>query len=329
VVSDTTIEALATTLQNASRGVLVQRDELKGWFGSFDRYAGNGKAKTDESHWLSMYNGESLLVDRKTGESKTIFVPSASVSLTGCIPPGSLRRALSLEHRESGLAARLLMACPPRRKKEWTDATIPYELEHAYTGVFDRLYSLTPVIVDGGDPRPVGVGLTDEAKSLFVDYYNRHNDEQMSLEGDIALTWSKLEETVARLALVTHYVRWAGGEEGVSQNTIDEGDITYGIMLVDWFKHEAKRIYAMLGGGEQENDGQRLVSWLTKRGGEATAREVQQGCRWLKESGQAEAALSSLVGAGLGRWVVEDGAGSRNRGRRFVLGNSGGQSVDA
>ncbi len=67
IVSDTTVEALAPLLMANWRGLLMARDELAGWLGSFDRYAGKGKGGADAAHWLSMHNGESIVVDRKTG----------------------------------------------------------------------------------------------------------------------------------------------------------------------------------------------------------------------------------------------------------------------
>jgi hypothetical protein len=102
VVADTTVEALAPLLLANPRGLLLARDELAGWIGSFDRYAG-GKGGADAAHWLSMHNGESIIVDRKTGIPRTIYVPQASVSVCGGIQPAILHRALGIEHRESGL----------------------------------------------------------------------------------------------------------------------------------------------------------------------------------------------------------------------------------
>lgn len=74
IVMDTTVEALAPLMLTNPRGLLLARDELKGWIGSFDRYAG-GKGGADSAHWLSMHNGESIIVDRKTGIPRTIYVP--------------------------------------------------------------------------------------------------------------------------------------------------------------------------------------------------------------------------------------------------------------
>ncbi len=107
VTTDTTVEALASILADNPRGLVVSRDELSGWIGSFDRYSKSNGG--DMAHWLSMHNAEQLVIDRKTG-IRTIMVPQASVGVTGGIQPAILERSLTTECRESGLAARLLMA---------------------------------------------------------------------------------------------------------------------------------------------------------------------------------------------------------------------------
>ena len=50
-----------------------------------------------------------------------------------------MHRALGIEHRESGLAARLLLTCPPRKAKRWTEADIDPATEAAIAGLLDRL----------------------------------------------------------------------------------------------------------------------------------------------------------------------------------------------
>src|SRR5262249_22522956 len=75
-----------------------------------------------------------------------------------------------------------------------------------------------------------------------------------------------------------------------------------GITLAKWFKHEARRVYTMLDESDDEREQRRLVDWIVRKGGTVTPREVQQGCRWLKEPGAAEAALEELVMTGRGSW---------------------------
>src|SRR5215510_14490981 len=183
VVSDTTVEALAPILLVNPRGLLLARDELAGWIGSFDRYAGKSRAGADSANWLSMFHAENIIVDRKTGIPRTIHVPQAAVCVSGGIQPAILQRALGLEHRESGLAARLLLTCPPRKAKQWTEADIDPSAESELVRLFDRLYELQPIIDDDGQPWPVVVRLSAEAKAAWKTYYNAHAIEQADLTG--------------------------------------------------------------------------------------------------------------------------------------------------
>lgn len=320
VVSDTTVEALAPILLANQRGLLLARDELAGWIGSFDRYAGKGKAGADSANWLSMFNAESIIVDRKTGIPRTIHIPQAAVCVSGGIQPAILQRALGSEHRESGLAARLLLTCPPRKAKRWTEADIDPSAEAELVRLFDRLSELQPTTSDDGEAWPVLVRLTPDAKRAWKSYYNAHAVEQADLTGDMAAAWSKLEEYAARLALVIHFTRWAASDPNLTKpDIVDAASMNAGIALAKWFKHEARRVYAMLDESDAERDQRRLVDWIGLKDGTVTAREVQQGCRWLKEPGAAEAALEDLVKAGRGTWE-QSPAGQRGQPtRRFKL----------
>jgi hypothetical protein len=302
IVSDTTVEALAPLLLSNPRGLLMARDELAGWIGSFDRYAG-GKGGADAANWLSMHNGESIIVDRKTGIPRTIFVPQALVSICGGIQPAILNRALGSEHRESGLAARLLLTWPPRLAKRWTESDIDPSTEAEIARLIDRLYELQPAIGDDGELRPVVVGLAPDAKAAWTAYYNDHAQEQADLAGELSAAWSKLEEYAARLALVVHFARWAAEDPTLaSAECVDADSMAAGIAMATWFKGEARRVYALLNESDDECEQRRLVEWLERRGGSATARDVRMGCRWLREPHTAESALDQLVKAGWGFW---------------------------
>lgn len=347
IVSDTTVEALAALLVGNLRGVLLARDELAGWIGSFDRYI-NGKGGGDVSHWLSMHNGDRICVDRKTGNHPTIAVPQACVSITGGIQPGILDRALGVEHRESGLAARLLLAYPPRHAKQWTESEIDPAVEAAVARVVNRLYELQPAIDMPGKYTPVFATLSAEAKAVWIEFYDAHAMEQATLHGELAAAWSKLEEYAARLALVIHYARWAAAElsadwaaveaalfaghetAGIpvgddanrlsaSPNVIDAESIGAAVRLVEWFKYEAKRVYSMLGESSEATERRRLTDWIAGKGGSVTERDTQRGCRWLSASGRAEAALQDLSRRGLGIWESSPRDRPGKPTRRFVL----------
>ena len=319
IVSDTTVEALAPLLQTNPRGVLLARDELAGWIGSFDRYAG-GKGGADAANWLSMHNGESIVVDRKTGTPRTIYVPQASVSVTGGIQPGILHRALGTEHRESGLAARLLLSCPPRKPKRWTEADIDPDAEADIARLVDRLYDLEPRVDDEGELHAVVLGLKHDAKVAWKAFYNSHANEQAELSGELSAAWSKLEEYAARLALVIHCVRLAADDATLeSPDAVDAASMKNGIELVQWFKAEARRVYALLAESDEDRDQRRLIEWIQRKDGSVTAREVQQGHRQYRTAEDAEAALGNLIKAGFGRWEPTLPGRRGKPTRRFVL----------
>ncbi|NLF73305.1 MAG: DUF3987 domain-containing protein [Candidatus Anammoximicrobium sp.] len=325
IVQDTTVEALAPLLLANPRGLLLARDELAGWLGSFDRYAG-GSGGGDSAHWLSVHNGESLIVDRKTGPTKTIYVPHAYVSICGGIQPAILHRALGVEHRESGLAARLLLTCPPRRPKHWTDADIDPAAEAELGQLLARLYDLEPDTDDGGQPCPVCIGLAADAKRLWVEFYNAHGQEQVDLTGELAAAWSKLEGCAARLALIVHYARWAAGDTSLQHpDKIDADSMRRAVTLAEWFKAQARRVYGVLAESDEQRERRLLVEWIRRKGGAVTGRELQQGPRQYRGSTDAaEAALQELVKAGLGTWqdLPTTDKGGRP-GRIFRLGDNG------
>jgi hypothetical protein len=308
---DATTEALAVLLQQNLRGLLMVRDELAGWF-NFDRYAG-GKGGGDAAKWLEMFGGRPMVVDRKTGG--TLYVPRAAVSIAGGIQPETLRRALGQEHRDNGLAARLLLTCPPRKPKRWTEADVNADTESAVSMVFDRLFGLTLETDDDGDERPRLVKLADDGKRAWVTFYNEHAGEQVLLSGDEAAAWSKLEGYAARLALVVHLTRWAASDDRLRDPArVDEASIAAGAVLARWFGDEARRVYAILGESDEGRESRRLVEWIDRKGGMATVRELTRGPREYRgDPERAAKALGELVAAGVGRWEVDDHAGGRGR----------------
>jgi hypothetical protein len=60
-VADTSTEKLAALAAALSRGLLLERDELSGWLGGFNRYGGGG---SDRAFAIEMYGGRSYRVDR-------------------------------------------------------------------------------------------------------------------------------------------------------------------------------------------------------------------------------------------------------------------------
>jgi hypothetical protein len=111
IVGDITTEALSDILKDNPPGVLCSRDELSGWFGSFDSYRDGSKGK-DRAEYLEAYQGGPRTIDRvKRG---AIAVPNWGMSLFGGIQPGPMRR-LAGRITDDGLVQRFIVvfARPP------------------------------------------------------------------------------------------------------------------------------------------------------------------------------------------------------------------------
>jgi len=323
IVGDITIEALADRLQYADRGLLLERDELSGWFASFNQYKSGGRG-SDANQWIEAYGGNEIRIDRKGGDTKTIYVKRGSVSICGTIQPDILRKALGKEHFANGLAARFLLSFPEKRKRVWSEAVVDRELVKEVANTFDCLLSLSFVQDGEGEMQPIPLMMTDAAKALYVAFYDPHWQTWYDLtQDDDAALWSKLASAGPRLSLLIHCVRAASGDESLASAwQVDEQSIHAGLTLIKWFGAEGRRIYAEMrhaadlereaaipsvGSPEatqrDEDELGELLAYIVKRGGSATVRDVARGPRRYRNAiDLAEADLSRLVDSGRGRW---------------------------
>ncbi|HYV36906.1 MAG TPA: DUF3987 domain-containing protein, partial [Gemmataceae bacterium] len=241
-----------------------------------------------------MHRAGSMTLDRKTEGQETVHVPRAFVAVTGSVQPGTLRRALTPEHFEAGLTARLLVAMPPRRPRQWSEMEIDPDTRQAVARVFDNLWSLKPE-GDGDEQKPAPVRLDADAKAAFVRFFDQHGAEQFDRTGNLAAAWSKLEGYCGRLALIIHLARWAAGDV---LNEIDAASIDAAVTLVRWFGMETERVYTVLSEGEQEQQNRQLLDWVRDRGS-VTVRDLQRAFPRLYPNAEtAETALKQLAGTG-------------------------------
>ena len=305
VTSDCTVEALASLLAENPRGLLLARDELSGWFGGFDRYASG--SDSDLAAYLSMHRAGALIVDRKTGQRIT-HVERAAVSICGTIQPGTLRRSLTPEYFERGLPARILMAMPDSPRRRWSEAVVPPNIEQAINRLFDAMLALEPETLSDGDgeetQRPLELPLSAAAKTLWVEFYDRHAAAQEGLaDGHESAAFSKLEAYAARFALVFAVCRNPAATE------IDAQSMDDALTLTHWFCAETRRVYGALAETAAERETRELLALIGQHGGNITARELAHGARRYRAAGAAEAALEHLAGVGLVRREISSGPG--------------------
>ncbi|HEY7312892.1 MAG TPA: DNA polymerase, partial [Gemmataceae bacterium] len=301
VTGDITVEKLAQLLEDNPEGLLVGRDELGGWLGSFTRYKGKAGG-SDLPNWLEMSRAGTVQVDRKTGDRPTLFITYAAVSITGGIQPGALARSLTTEYMEVGLGARILMAMPPKLRKRWSEVEIDLDVQEAYENLLDGLRDLQMDKGRDGDREPFPIRMTPEAKAAWVHFYGEWAQVQANVEGELAAAYSKLEGYVARLALLHHVVTNVGRREDDCQ-PIEPPSIEAGITLTKWFAYEVRRSYAAMGEPEEARQTRRLIEFIRSHGGKMTARRLHLSNKTRYPNAEAaEAALGELVEARFADW---------------------------
>jgi hypothetical protein len=161
-LDDVTIEAAQEVLRNSPDGVLYHRDELSGFFGSIDKYAGHRGAANDRGFWLQAYNGGPYTFDRiKRGSGR---IEHLSVSVLGGIQPDSMRK-LAADTVDDGLIQRLtpIMLRPGGggRDEQMSSAVERYET------LVEQLHQMQPPML--GD-----VVLDDAARELRGELERKH-----------------------------------------------------------------------------------------------------------------------------------------------------------
>lgn len=273
VVADTTIEQLATILDENQRGLVLVRDELDGWLQSFQRYSGS----SDAPFWLHCYSGSPYSVDRRS-RGVPAFLDCPLVAVCGGIQPKILKRRMAGEHEDSGLLARFIVTCPPPMLRRWRNEVVQASTREAMAGVMLRL-------VEAEESTLV---LSPEAEKLFAAWVDANGLVVANATDAEAACLTKIEELPARLAIILHSLDGAAGAM-VSGATMEGA-----VRLAEWFRHEKLR-WHQSDAEPARDENERLVA-LLRKAGEAglTARDASRRCSWLRKSGAAEKALEQL-----------------------------------
>jgi len=233
--SNYTLESIAQILgQQPDRGLLVTPDELAVFLRSMDAYR-RGKG-ADRAHWLSLYGGDALKVDRKTSEQ--IFVRHTSVSIIGGIQPSILQKIWQ-EDKDfgDGLWSRFAWVKVPLVPRSRTQAGPIHNPRKLLETIYRRLQALPPQqhVLD-----EKGRQLWEEWESEFDELILTEPNEQ------IRATLPKTKERAARIALILHYLDAACAGVTPSQ-VIPASTLLRAIKFTRWLHNQTKLLYGELG----------------------------------------------------------------------------------
>lgn len=104
-VNDFTFESLTDVLKDSS-GSMVVADELKSWFNNMNRY----NSGSDVEKYLSIYNNESITINRKKGDEKLSYIEDPFLNIIGGIQDELLKTFADKKQNANGLVNRFLFA---------------------------------------------------------------------------------------------------------------------------------------------------------------------------------------------------------------------------
>ncbi len=279
---DPTTEAVVRILEDNPQGVLLARDELAAWLGSFDRYA-HGAA--DLQFWIEVWGGEQVSLDRVGDGNITVADPA--VPLTGTIQPRTLKKKLGQIHFQSGFASRLLLCRPPTAAKQWTEADVSEDLEARYAQLLRSLYALNERREEGSH---ITVTLAPAAKERWISFYNEANEQlHREHDGPARSARAKSINHAARLALIFHLCTAAGSE---TIGAVERPVLDRAITVARWGLRETLRVYETLGlGAEALDPPERLLQQLPRTFSTGEAKEAAEAediarrtlFKWLKQ----------------------------------------------
>jgi len=232
--NDATVETIGLLHDDNPRGLLLYRDELAGWLGSFNQY---NKGESDLQKWIEFYGTTPVEIDRKSSERSSMLIENPSVAVTGSIQGGVLEDRLNALHFQSGFAARALMCEPPHQRKTFGTHDVTREVRDRYYDLVGRLYNIPMPDRDSIEVEE-DLGLTKAARERYGEFFEETQDILEELpSGPLKSMVSKNEAVAARLALIFQIC------EDPHSERVERDAMIAGTRLARWLRRETARVY--------------------------------------------------------------------------------------
>jgi len=268
---DGTSEKIGELLNQNPRGILINRDELMGWFRSLDRDGREG----DRAFYLEGWNGDKGFTYDRIGRG-TLDISALCVSIFGAITPGPLSSYVYQANRggngDDGLLQRFQVFVWPDAPSEWKNIDrFPDTTEKQRTWKIYRALSedIPGAVTEDGAAIPAlrfspgGQGVFDEWR-LDLETRTR-NDSILHPAMESHLT--KYRKLMPSLALIFHLVAVA---DGAMPGPVSDTAALMAASWCDYLESHAGRIY---GGATMPGmDAAREIVKHIRRGG------IHDGC---------------------------------------------------
>lgn len=260
ILNDFTPEAMVDVHSVNSRGLLIERDELKGWLDDFNRYNKSG----EQSNMLSTWSLVSVTYNRKT--FGVLHISKPVISVIGGMQPKILPSIAADQRDENGFLSRMCFVYPDNTDKpEYLDESVPEWLVNGWDNLIRDLI---------GIQQTTELKLSEMAGLVYQEWYNENarltNDEQ---SGYLKGVYGKLDIIALRLAIVLKGARMV--LEGDHCDYISAEVMDAAIQITEYFRATALKVYNKLFTNiSSEINKSDVIKWVTQNLPERSVSEI-------------------------------------------------------
>lgn len=231
IISDSTPESRIKALSE-NPNVLLVSDEIATMLYNINRYNKSGEVP----QLISIWSVDDIIINRKS--ETALLIKEPCLSIIGGTQPDVLADTFGSDYfMSSGFNQRWLFVYPDdippamysesKASKEVSDAWNEY-----INGLLDFDFASNDLDT---------LYITDEAKQLYIDYYNNLQQKKSNACGYMASVYAKLQIMVERWAGIAHLL---GNEPDMSR--ILPGEMEYSVRCMDYFERCAEKVYMKL-----------------------------------------------------------------------------------
>jgi hypothetical protein len=241
IVDDATLEAIYRIHHYNQKGIGVYYDELIGWFHNMGKY----NKGSDQEIWLKIWSRKPIIVNRVS--SAPISLMSPHISVIGGIQTKLLGELFKDNRDRNGFLERILFVKPANASKgNFPENDMPLSVLENYSQLITRLLDLQLISNAQGSIQPVVVELSNQARELYKEYFNKNAAIVNSRTTNEKLKgfYPKIDTYTIRFSLILQMLYWICGEE--SKDKISLRAMEGAICLSNYFIRNAEAVIESL-----------------------------------------------------------------------------------
>ena len=244
------MEGILNRLINSPKGLVIESDELAGFFNSLNQY----RKGNDLQNYLSIWSNRPIDTARKSDEDGYL-IHNPFITIIGGIQPGTFKKIIATIGSEDGFLWRFLPCINTVEKLPYyTGKSIDKNLEQNYINrvvdIYESLHRDTLVRnikLDVLEVNQFGILLSAEANLSYIDYCNYCRKRENETPNDqIKEILGKIKIYCLRLALILHIAE--KGTDLKKHDEVDSKTLYRAIELSEYFFEAMQQNFDIVSG---------------------------------------------------------------------------------